>query len=41
MEEEHPTKEAMEEQIQASKEEAADVVEAKRVDIQREKSIVQ
>lgn len=31
VEEEHPTKEVMEEQIQASKEEAADVVEAKRV----------
>ncbi len=31
VEEDHPTREVMEEQIQASKEEAADVVEAKRV----------
>jgi len=31
VEENHPTKEIMEEQIQASKEEAADVVEANRV----------
>lgn len=31
VEEGHPTKEVMEEQIQASKDEAADVVEAKRV----------